>query len=1195
MSVKNKVVLIIALTISGLALFLYLISWFLIYQGIISIDADVADLNLQRARTAMRLQAETMERDAIDIAGLPALGIPGAGSGAAQEITPSDKWFQDHQVDLFLVYGPDRRLLTGTMWSQVLQKHSKPSQSVIDYFARLATREGAQSGFVVLPGEPVLQASIALTAQSGMVVLGRVLDRRALTEFEKKIGCTIVLSRLDTRYLPDDAELARDAYLKSLKSEGNIDQGLVLSSYSLQRDFQGRPVLVLRVDTPRFSMARGNISWSYFMLVSIGAGSLFGLILLYLLQKAVIRRLVDLKGAVAEIEASGSHTQRVHVDGNDEIAHLGRQINAMLDSLEESEARYRGIVDSQNDLIARFTPDGILTYANQAFLRKFRIGSLDGKRFFEAIGRPDPDTMDQHMQRLVNEPYRCIFEMECDTADGHCWVEWEGCAILDDAQVREIQACGRDITAARLALLELEEAHRKLEDRVAERTAELATVNSSLQHEIVERVHTEQALRRRMEMERRHAGISAGLIAGNAEGVDDAIQDALQVAAEWAGADRTDIFLVTDNVDSVIHEYSWRGDRLAHSPASLGRLKWAPFSYWQRAFADGDLVTLDDRELLPVTATAERTMLVRMGIRSCLALALRRGDHWTGFIMAGRVDDSDEWINNAVDVIRMFGNTVALALERKRADQLLRQERSMLEQRVAGRTMELQEANAQLARANRLKDEFLANMSHELRTPLNAILGMSEAMEEEIFGPITANQKQALTRVQESGQHLLSLINDVLDLSKIEAGKMTLDYEVVEVAPLCESAVRLVKDLAHRKNLTLETHVAENARMLLADERRLKQVLVNLLSNAVKFTPVNGRITLSAEMTPAGDVIFRVADTGIGMTPEAQQNLFTPFYQVDGGLSRQYEGTGLGLALVLRLVRLHSGTISVQSEVNHGSTFTVTLPAKPLDESVIALPQPSQASSPFGVAALIITDPIDQARLDLYLRKLGVPTRIVDPCEDVPQRLLEMGAGLVIIDLDANGWTLLESLANSERLAGVPLMGISDADDRMAALAYGAMECVTRPLVMDDLRSAVHRLEEKLVDSVQADATADEVNPLILLAEDNESSADLFTRYLTSKGYRVQVAVNGREAVDMTRQLQPALVLMDVQMPVLSGHEATQAIRLDPQFRSLPIIALTALAMPGDRERCLESGMNEYLSKPIRLTTLLSTIRRFLP
>ncbi len=1195
MSVKKKVVLIIALTISGLALFLYLISWFLIYQGIISIDADVADLNLQRARTAMRLQAETMERDALDIAGLPALGVLGVSSNA-QEITPSDKWFQDHQVDLFLVYGADRRLVTGTMWSQVLQKHTRPSPAVVEYFARLTAREGAQSGFVVLPREPVLQASVALTGQGGMVVLGRVLDRRALNEFEKKIGCTIVLSRLDTRYLPDDAELARDAYLKSLKSEGNIDQGMVLSSYSLQRDFQGRPVLVLRVDTPRFSMARGNISWSYFMLVSIGAGSLFGLILLYLLQKAVIRRLVDLKGAVAAIEASGSHTQRVQVEGNDEIAHLASQINAMLDSLEQSEARYRGIVDSQNDLIARFTPDGILTYANQAFHRKFRMTDLEGKRFFDVIGRLDAETVTQQMQQLLGEPYRSIFEVECDTADGHCWVEWEGCAILDDAQqVREIQACGRDITAARLAHIELEEAHRQLEDRVNERTAELAMVNSSLQHEIVERMHTEQALRRRMEMERRHAAISAGLIAGSAEGVDDAILEALQVAAEWAEADRTDIFLVTDNVDSVIHEYSWRGERLTHSPASLGRLKWAPFSYWQRAFADGDLVTLDDREQLPVTATAERTMLVRMGIRSCLALALRRGDHWTGFIMAGRVDESDEWIHNAVDVIRMFGNTVALALERKRADQLLRQERSMLEQRVAGRTMELQEANAQLARANRLKDEFLANMSHELRTPLNAILGMSEAMEEEIFGPITANQKQALTRVQESGQHLLSLINDVLDLSKIEAGKMTLDYEVVEVSPLCESAMRLVKDLAHRKNLTLETHVSENARMLLADERRLKQVLVNLLSNAVKFTPVNGRITLSADMTPAGDVIFKVSDTGIGMTPEAQQNLFTPFYQVDGGLNRQYEGTGLGLALVLRLVRLHSGTISVQSELNKGSTFTVTLPAKPLDESVIALPQPSQANSPFGVAALIISDPIDQARLDLYLRKLGVPTRIVDYREDVHQRLLEMGAGLVIIDLDANGWTLLESLANSERLSGVPLMGISDADDRMAALAYGAMECIARPLSLDDVRSAIHRLEEKLVDSVQAEAAANDVSPLILLAEDNESSADLFTRYLTSKGYRVQVATNGREAVDMTRDLQPALVLMDVQMPVLSGHEATQAIRLDPQFRSLPIIALTALAMPGDRERCLESGMNEYLSKPIRLTTLLATIRRFLP
>jgi PAS domain S-box-containing protein len=440
------------------------------------------------------------------------------------------------------------------------------------------------------------------------------------------------------------------------------------------------------------------------------------------------------------------------------------------------------------------------------------------------------------------------------------------------------------------------------------------------------------------------------------------------------------------------------------------------------------------------------------------------------------------------------GETVQFAIcrditVRKQAELQLLQLNQSLENKVKKRTADLQQTNEELLRSTRLKDEFLANMSHELRTPLNAILGMTEGLQEQVYGDLNERQLQALNTVERSGSHLLELINDILDLAKIEAGQLELECTYTSINLLCQSSMAFIKQQALQKGIQLNTQIPLNLPSLLVDERRMRQVLINLLNNAVKFTPKGGRINLEVTQSPpelppdlaTGDrpsqqyLRISVSDTGIGISPENIKKLFQPFIQIDSALNRQYEGTGLGLALVKRIVELHGGRVGLTSELGVGSCFTVDLPHDCSSEIVVSnRPKTTQS-------------------------------------------------------LDA------------------PITNKNDIQ-----------------------------------------------SPLILLVEDNEANIITTVSYLEAKHYRVLLAKNGQEAIAIAKAHQPDIILMDIQMPTMDGIEATRQIRLDPNLVDIPIIAMTALAMSGDRDRCLAAGANEYVSKPLKLKQLVTTIQSLL-
>lgn len=544
---------------------------------------------------------------------------------------------------------------------------------------------------------------------------------------------------------------------------------------------------------------------------------------------------------------------------------------------------------------------------------------------------------------------------------------------------------------------------------------------------------------------------------------------------------------------------------------------------------------------------------------------------------------------------------------------------------------ELRQTNAELARATRLKDEFLANMSHELRTPLNAILGMSESLLEGVGGETSDRQKYALKIIHRSGKHLLELINDILDLSKIEAGKLELQLAPIACTYLCDSSVTFVKQQALKKNIQISVETPAHLPNLVVDERRIRQILINLLNNAVKFTPNGGnvRLIVRQEMerwedgeinnpitntqSPIQWICFSVIDNGIGIAPEELDKLFQPFVQIDSSLNRQHNGTGLGLALVKRLTDLHCGQITVTSEVDHGSCFTVRIPCidkwERVENDILPPCQLLPTTQNQKLPVLIIEDSMVAAeQVARYLSELNMQTTIYTRGDGAIDEAIRILPVLIILDImlpNLSGWEVLRQLKNEPETQNIPVVVISVVDERSQAISLGAIDYLVKPISRDQIQKTLNKLQPPdhssttalIIDltttptSAPIEATAPS---LILLAEDNEANIATISNYLGARGYSLIIAKNGHEAVTLTKEQHPNLILMDIQMPGMDGLEAMRFIRAEQQFKQTPIIALTALAMPGDQEKCIMAGANDYLTKPVKLKFLVAKIQQLL-
>jgi CheY-like chemotaxis protein len=432
----------------------------------------------------------------------------------------------------------------------------------------------------------------------------------------------------------------------------------------------------------------------------------------------------------------------------------------------------------------------------------------------------------------------------------------------------------------------------------------------------------------------------------------------------------------------------------------------------------------------------------------------------------------------------------------------------------------------------------------------------------------------------------------------VESGNLELNLETVIIREFCESCLLFVRTQAMQKNIDVAFELGSCVGQFSADPRRLKQILVNLLTNAVKFTPKGGRIGLTVAAPEGDDTLsFSVWDTGIGISRENESKLFRAFTQIDSSLSRVQEGTGLGLVLVAKLVELHGGSVSLESEPGKGSRFTVTLP-----RFTTPTPKPAPTSiqdrTGYRRALIIEDDPVSAGILMGYLTELGLESVLHVRGEESVETALRERPDVILLDIQLpseSGWVVLVRLKENRATRDIPVVVVSVIDEPGKARVLGASAHFTKPITRAQLAGFLQREEVALFPAVRpSSAPFSPAGPSILLAEDNEANILTIGGYLEDKGCKMSYAGNGLLAVKLARELRPELILMDIQMPMMDGLAAIREIRSDSAIAGIPIVALTALAMPGDRERCLAAGATDYMSKPVNLKTLTELMARLL-
>ena len=706
----------------------------------------------------------------------------------------------------------------------------------------------------------------------------------------------------------------------------------------------------------------------------------------------------------------------------------------------------------------------------------------------------------------------------------------------------------------------LGKANDSLEERIAGRTAELKAANSSLQKEISEHEQSEKALRDSEERFRK-------------------------------------IFLHSNDAIFVIDLHR---DRILQANSKAASL----LGYSQEELLDLPISSIHKNEISEFQAFMQSVVKNTFGWTDQLTCLTKQGKHLSAEISASS--------------LRLQGSHCIIALVRDVTERKHREdELARVATELELKNHEIAEARDEALTAVKAKSDFLAMMSHEIRTPMNGIIGMSALLLET---ELNHDQRFFAETVRNSGESLLAILNDVLDFSKIEAGKIDLEIIDFNLRSAVEETVELLSQQAMDKRLELTAFLFPDVPVALCgDPTRLRQVMLNLIGNAIKFTE-SGEVGIQVwrlDESPDHVVLrFQVADTGIGISDEAQQRLFDSFSQADTSTTRKYGGTGLGLAISKRLIELMNGEIGVDSKTGQGSLFWFTVQLSKQSHPL----QPSFAEKPDlqGLRVCCVDDhATNRYLLSQYAEDWGMyPSMASTASEALAMLYTSVGRGkpydLVIIDMHMpvmDGLTLAKTIKSDPKLESarlVLLTSLGQRYDGAAAREAGFSGSLTKPVRKDQLEACLATaMERNLTDTetIRPEAgphhsvkdAEDPTSKKILVADDHEVNQQLAALILERLGYSVDVVSNGKEALENISRIPYTLVFMDCQMPTMDGFTATQHIRnLQEPVRDIPIIALTANAMQGDREKCLAAGMDDYVTKPFKAKELATVVTRWL-
>jgi signal transduction histidine kinase/CheY-like chemotaxis protein len=694
---------------------------------------------------------------------------------------------------------------------------------------------------------------------------------------------------------------------------------------------------------------------------------------------------------------------------------------------------------------------------------------------------------------------------------------------------------------------QLQESYAGLEKKVEERTHELETRS----HELAQSVGELRALGEVTQAVNSTLDLATVL--------STIVAKAVQLSGTEAGS----IYVVDPTTqglhlrashgmsDELIAELNRQGVDLSEKTIAAAAAQQAPVQ------------TPDLKEAAP---SAVLNILLRAGYRAVLIVPLLGPEGLIGMLVVRRKAPG-EFPQHTLDLLQTFAAQSVLAIQN------------------ANLFTEVEEKSRQLALASQHKSQFVASMSHELRTPLNAIIGLTEMMVSNAARFGTEKAAEPLRRVHRAGTHLLGLINQVLDLSKIEAGKLELSPETVNLAPLIEEVIGTARQLAEQNKNRLVLEAQENLGQLTVDPMRLRQILLNLLSNACKFTK-QGVVALRVKRVVDGRnwIEIAVADTGIGMTPEQQAKLFEEFTQADSSTARQYGGTGLGLAITRRLAHMMGGDVTVTSEPGKGSVFTVRLPGG-ADSQARSSTAPDGRRSPTAGCVLVIDDDATARELIAdHLKAEGFSVVTAAGGVEGLKLAKELRPTAITLDVmmpDLDGWSVLAALRQDPELAEIPVIMITIVDEHRRGIALGAAGYLTKPID----RERLHRLVTRFRASTPPTR--------VLLVEDDAVQRERMRGWLEGPQWAVREAANGREALDRLQQGKPDVILLDLMMPEMDGFAVVAALQKEADWRDIPVIVITSLDLDAkDRER-LNAGVQLVLVKErFRPADLVERIRR---
>ncbi len=856
----------------------------------------------------------------------------------------------------------------------------------------------------------------------------------------------------------------------------------------------------------------------------------------------------------SESDRPAPSDQKAH-ESEHEIAERESAKERAEEAIHDSEVRYRKLFESTGDAIMLLGEKGFLE-CNEATLQLF------GCRTREEFISKHPSELSPPYQPDGTDSLTAANERIARAhRDGTARFEWmhrrhDGSDFMADVLLARVelqsgsilQAVVRDITQRKLVEQALRDAQEKLEQRVQERTAALAAANEELQREVVERRRAEKDL-----------ALERFLLATLMEYAPDFI----------FFKDQQSRFIRISR--ALAHFYG------LDDPADAIGKSDSDFYDAQRSRKYME----DEQEIM------------RTG-RS--VLDSEQDQTSPDGRITWQLTNKVPLYNPEGEIIGTFGISRDIT-HRKEAE------------------ARLQAAMREAEAANRAKSEFLANMSHEIRTPMNAITGMTELV---LDTPLTESQRDYLNMVRDSGEVLLTVINDILDFSKVEAGKLELERKAFEIREVFGDAMKSLGLRAHSKGLELVCQIRPSVpEWLIGDASRLRQVAVNLVGNAIKFTE-SGEVLLTVDCmeVKGGRAVLRcaVVDTGVGIAADKQTSIFNAFEQADNSTTRRYGGTGLGLAISSRLVHAMGGEIWVDSRIGHGSTFHFTVE---LDVSEKA-PQRTRFRTRAvagGIRVLVVDDnATNRMILEEMCRNWHMQSQSVSSANDALQRLHAAHESrkpfdLVLTDAnmpDCDGFMLAAQIKNDKSLGSTLIMMLTSGGrpgDIARCDELGIASYLLKPVKQSELFDAI-ALSLGITSAEDMAEMADAADrPVllqslrILLAEDSLVNQRLAVGLLEKFGHQVDVVPDGLAAVAAVESKAYDLVLMDVQMPELDGLEATKTIRTREQEgdQHIPIVAMTAHAMKGDRERCLAAGMDDYVAKPIRAKDLFQAIKNVLP